>query len=81
MIDFRTNISLGRFIRNNKFKTKKLRKAGMYKLKNGSYARVYIGQIRLIFKERIKNHRDIFRKKDQQSNYIYHVIVNSHSFR
>ena len=71
-LSFRTNNSLGKYIRNNKSKTVNKEKSGVYQLKCGSCNKIYIGQTGRAFKERIDHHFRSFRLEDGKSKYAEH---------
>jgi hypothetical protein len=79
-IAYKTNNSLGRFIKNAKDKTKKFKKSGVYQLKCGSCPMVYIGQTGRSFDKRIAEHRNSFIKDKQDSTYANHLLQETHTF-
>ena len=79
-IAYRTNNKLGKLIKNNKNKTKKEQKCGVYKLKCGSCAKIYIGQTGRSFEKRIKEHKTSFNKKYTNSHYALHLNNEKHNF-
>ena len=79
-LSFRTNNSLGKYIRNNKSKTVKEEKSGVYQLNCGSCNKIYIGQTGRAFKERIVDHSRSFRLEDGKSEYAEHVLLENHIF-
>ena len=79
-ISFKTNNSLGKYIKNNKSKTSKDCKSGVYRLNCGSCDKVYVGQTGRAFKTRIHEHRKCFLNKNYTSNYASHLLRNDHVF-
>ena len=55
-VAFRTNNSLGKLIKNNKTKTNKLEKSGVYKLNCNDCPKTYKGETGRCFRERLKEH-------------------------
>ena len=78
-IAFKTNNSLGTYIRNNKTKTDPSLKSGVYKLQCGSCPKLYIGQTGRTFKDTIQEHRRSFIKEDKISKYSTHIIEEPHT--
>ena len=79
-IAFRTTNTLGKLIKNNKAKTKKEQKSGVYQLKCGTCPKIYIGQTGRSFYKRIKEHKDCYRLKRNNSHYAKHLLEESHEF-
>ncbi len=79
-IAFKTNHNLGRYIKNNKSKTAKLEKSGVYRLNCGTCDKVYIGQTGRSFKHRISEHNYNYRYNKESSNYAKHLNEFSHNF-
>lgn len=79
-VAFKTNNSLGKFIKNNKDKIKKEDKSGVYKINCGTCNNYYIGQTGRSFKQRLNEHKKSFNNKDTKSNYANHLINERHSF-
>ena len=79
-IDSRKTNSLGKHIKNNKCKTAKDQKSGVYQLSCGSCDKVYIGQTGRTFKKRLKDHTGSFRNKNGKSNYANHLIEENRRF-
>lgn len=79
-VAYRTNNKLGTLIKNNKNKTGKNQKCGVYKLKCGSCSKIYIGQTGRSFGKRIKEHKTSFNKKHSNSHYAIHLNSEQHNF-
>lgn len=79
-IAFRTNNNLGKFIKNNKSKTDKDQKSGVYKLLCGSCDKIYIGQTGRNFNKRIKEHRSSYIYEKEDSHYATHLNEENHNF-
>ena len=79
-IAYRTNNTLGKYIKNNKSKTDKLYKSGVYQLNCGSCPKIYIGQTGRSFKKRINEHKYSFNKFKLNSNYAKHLLEENHAF-
>lgn len=79
-VAFKTNSSLGRYIRNNKSKTRKEQKSGVYKLTCGSCDKLYLGQTGRSFAIRVNDHKLSYNRKDGKSNYANHLIDKEHVF-
>ena len=79
-IAYRTNNTLGKLIKNNKTKTKKENKCGVYKLSCGSCPKIYIGQTGRSFGKRIKEHETSYNKKHSNSHYATHLNNEQHIF-
>ena len=77
---FRTNNSLGKLIKNNKSKSNKLTKSGVYMLQCGSCPKIYIGQTGRAFKTRIKEHKSSYIKNNNLSHYALHLNSDKHQF-
>ena len=76
-ISFRTCNTLGIHIKNNKSKTEKDNKSGVYELNCGSCNKIYIGQTGRTFKERVDEHFRSYRLKNKKSNYANHLLDNT----
>ena len=79
-IAFKTNNTIGKYIKNNKSKTKKDCKSGVYLLNCGSCPKFYIGQTGRSFQKRINEHKFSFKKKKDNSNYAKHLLNDNHNF-
>ncbi|XP_045466683.1 uncharacterized protein LOC123675373 [Harmonia axyridis] len=79
-VSFKTNNNLGTFVRNNKDKTNKDNKSGVYKLKCGDCHMVYIGQTERSFKKRIHEHQKSFTSNTTHSTYANHLKECRHEF-
>ena len=79
-IAFTTCNKLGKHIRNNKDKTNKGDKSGIYKLKCGSCNKFYIGQTGRTFNTRINEHKQSFLKNKSDSTYSNHLLLENHTF-
>lgn len=79
-IAFRTTNTLGKFIKNNKTKTKKEQKSGIYQLNCGTCPKIYIGQTGRSFYKRIKEHKDCYRLQTNNSHYAKHLLEEAHDF-
>ena len=79
-IAFKTNNTIGKFLKNNKDKTDKTKKCGVYKLDCGSCPNSYVGQTGRTFGKRIKEHKRDFQYKKHNSAYSSHLIENNHNF-
>ena len=66
------------FIQQNKTKTNKSLKSGVFKLNCGSCPKLYIGQTGRNFKDRIQEHQRSFEKEDENSNYSLHLSESLH---
>ena len=77
---FRTDNSLSKYIKNNKSKTEKGQKSGIYELKCGSCEKVYIGQTGRTFDERMSEHFRSYRLNYRKSNYANHTADFDHIF-
>lgn len=79
-IAFKTNNSLGRYIKNNKDRTQRKYKSGVYKLTCGSCPKVYIGQTGRNFNKRHLEHKNSYVKNKTDSTYANHLLEEKHSF-
>lgn len=79
-VAFRSINNLGKYIKNNKTKTNKGKKSGVYKLKCNDCPKIYIGQTGRNFDKRINEHHSSFLKKKKDSNYSNHLIDEQHAF-
>ena len=81
-IRFKTSNKFSNFIKNNKSKTLKDNKLGVYKLICGTDGcdMVYAGQTGRNFKERIREHFRSYFNQEDTSNYANHLIENTHKF-
>lgn len=79
-IAFRTNNSIAKHIKNNKTKTDKSNKSGVYKLTCSNCPKNYVGQTGRNFGQRIKEHFSSFTRKKNDSNYANHLLEENHSF-
>jgi hypothetical protein len=77
---YKTNNTLAKFIKNNKSKTIKGKKSGVYKLNCQTCPKFYIGQTGRCFEKRINEHKKCFLKNRLESHYAAHLINESHSF-
>ena len=79
-VAFRTNNTLGKLIKNNKTKTNKLEKSGVYKLNCNDCPKTYIGQTGRCFRKRLKEHYSSFINNKLDSNYGIHLQESQHNF-
>lgn len=79
-VAFKTNNTLSKHIKNNKSKTDKEQKSGVYKLNCENCECTYIGQTGRNFKKRIKEHFTSFITEKSDSNYANHLIESEHQF-
>ena len=79
-IAFKTNNSLGKWLKNSKSKTDKNNKSGIYQLNCGTCPKTYIGQTGRSFKTRIKEHKNSFLNQKNNSNYANHILNENHTF-
>lgn len=77
-IAYKTNNKLSMFIKNNKEKTEKDKKSGVYKLTCGTCDKCYIGQTGRTFKTRISEHLKSYQQKKQDSTYANHLLEENH---
>ena len=79
-VAFRTNNSLGKYIKNAKSKSEKTNKSGIYKLTCKDCPKIYIGQTGRSFGKRIKEHYSNFVNNKNSSNYANHLLESNHTF-
>lgn len=79
-IAFKTNKTFQNNLKNNKDKTNKEDKSGVYELSCGTCDKKYIGQTGRTFKQRIKEHKYAFTHKLDKSNYSSHLIEENHTY-
>ena len=79
-IAYRTNNKLSKYIKNNKTKSSKQNKSGVYKLTCGTCPKFYIGQTGRSFEKRIKEHKFGYIKNKTNSHYALHLANDSHNF-
>lgn len=79
-IAYKTRDNLGKIIKNNKSKTAKEKKSGVYLLNCGSCPKFYIGQTGRSFENRIKEHKRSYLKNYNNSHYATHLLNDSHKF-
>lgn len=79
-IAFKTNNSIQNSIKNNKDKTDKKSKSGVYKLTCEDCKKVYIGQTGRSFETRIKEHERSYNAKKTDSTFSNHCLESNHSF-
>ena len=79
-VAYKTNNNLGKFIKNNKTKTVKNKKSGVYKLTCGDCPKIYIGQTGRNFSKRLKEHLSSFNKGKTDSSYANHLLECNHTF-
>lgn len=77
---FKTNNNLRNFIKNNKDKTSKNNKSGVYQLTCADCPKTYIGQTGRCFKTRINEHRKSFINQKTDSTFANHLINENHNF-
>ena len=79
-IFFKTNNSLGKYIRNNECETLKREKSGVYQLKCGSRDKVHIEQTGRAFEECITKYSGSYRNGDGKSKYADHTLYENQFF-
>lgn len=79
-ISFKTRNNLSTFIKNNKDRTNKDNKSGVYKLTCNDCPMVYVGQTGRSFKKRIQEHQRSYRLDSTHSTYANHLNELGHSF-
>lgn len=77
-IAYKTNNTIGRWIKNYKDKIDVKNKAGVYKLICGSCNKCYIGKTNRTFDIRIKEHLRAFNNKKTTSTYAEHLLQEKH---
>ena len=79
-VAYKTNNTLGKFIKNSKSKTDKNKKSGVYQLTCKDCPKTYVGQTGRNFQKRIHEHYQSFIKDKNDSNYANHLIEYQHNF-
>jgi len=79
-VAYKTNNSLGKWLKDTETKINKNKKSGVYKLSRGTCSKIYIGRTGRTFRTRISEHKNSFLKNKTDSTYAEHLIKENHSF-
>lgn len=79
VIAYKTNNSIGKYIKNNKDKTNRSSNSGIYKL-TCECGKSYIGQTGRTFEKRISEHKKHYEGNSNCSAYANHCITFNHKF-